>query len=129
MIGQIELQKAIYKALSESYEVTEIKPTEPIFPWIEIGNIIERDISIKTNKRSAFNITIHTFTKGNDSTESKILNEYVKNKMLNLVVTNGFSVDYVTLDTITTLKEVETDGTIFHGVLFFNANLTERNDK
>lgn len=126
MIAQIELQKAIYSTLSELYQVTEIKPTEPIFPFIEIGNIIERDISTKTNTRLAFNITIHTWSKGTDSTESKTLNEYVKKKMLQLSNVNGFYVDYVKLDTITNLTETETDGTIFHGVLFFNANLTEK---
>jgi len=126
IIGQIELQKAVYKSLSKSYFVTEIKPSEPTFPFIEIGNIIERDISIKTNKRSAYNITLHTYAKGTDSSESKMLNEYVKKKMLELNGVNGFYLDYVALDTITTLTETETDGTIFHGVLFFDVNLTEK---
>lgn len=126
MIAQIELQKAIYEALSKSYNVTEIKPTEPEFPFIEIGNMIERDISIKTNTRIEFNIALHTWAKGTDSTESKTMNEYVKKKMLQLSNLNGFNIDYVKLDTITNLMETETDGTIFHGVLFFNANLTEK---
>lgn len=125
MIAQIELQKAIYSTLSESFNVTEIKSTEPVFPFIELGNIIERNVSNAIYRMGTFNVTIHTFSKGYDSTESKTLNEYVKSKMLQLENVNGFNLDYVKLDSITNLNETETDGTVFHGVLFFNVHLTE----
>lgn len=127
MIASIQLQKAIVSELNQSvYKVTETKMTDPIFPFIEIGDeILLDDNNIKTDKRTFHNITIHTFSKGNDSLESKQLNHYVKESLLNLTV-DGFFVDIAKLASLTTQKEYEADGTVFHGILSFEYELTQK---
>ena len=114
----IELQKSIYNKLNSGvYEVVEIKPQNLTFPYIEIGEEIQRDSNTKSHLRTVHNVTIHTFSKGNDSIPSKEINHFVKESILNLDNVNGFEVDMVSLDMMMTLKEQETDGTIFHGII------------
>lgn len=116
--ASIELQKSIYSKLNNGvYKVVEIKPKELIFPFIEIGEEIQRDSNTKSNLRTVHNVTIHTWSKGKDSIPSKEMNQFVKESILNLDTVNGFEVDIVTLETMMTLKEQETDSTIFHGVI------------
>lgn len=124
-IPTIELQKAIFNRLNVNNNVYEIKPTNQPFPYILIGEDITTDNLTKTNKRTKHNITIHTFTKSYDSTESKTLNNFVKESILDGLVVNGFSLDMSTLAMMMTLKEASTDGTIFHGVLQFEITLTQ----
>lgn len=127
MIASIELQKAIVSKLNQSvYKVTETKSDKPTFPFIEIGDeVLFDDNNIKTDDRTFHNITIHTFTKGQDSLESKQLNQYVKESLLNLEV-DGFFVDIAKLARLNTLKEYEADGTVFHGILSFEYELTQK---
>lgn len=128
MIASIELQKSIVRQLSQSnYHVTEVKEVNPTFPFIEIGaEVLLDDNAIKTDTRTFHNVTIHTFSKSYDSSQSKTMNHYVKESMLSLSV-DSFNVDIAKLGMMTTQKETESDGTtIFHGVLTFDYELTQK---
>ncbi|WP_203246338.1 hypothetical protein [Sporosarcina beigongshangi] len=123
----IELQKAIYQQLAlGSYDVTEIKQTSPVFPFIEIGQEIQRDVNVKSHNRTFHHVTIHTFSKGSDSSVSKVMNQFVKDSILNLKQVDSFQVDFVRLDNLLTLTETEIDTTIWHGILQFEIELTGR---
>lgn len=123
-IPSIELQKAIYSALSAKYTVVSVKPSNPKFPFVEIGLEIERDESVKSHERSYHHLTVHTWSKSNSATEIKTINHVVKSQIMNLQSVNGFGVDYVKLDNILTLTEPLAETTIWHGVLQFEITLT-----
>lgn len=125
MIPVVELQKAIYSSLkTPTNRVFDLKQVNPIFPFIEIGQIIEFDESIKTHDRHQFNITVHTFTKGTSSIESKELNHFVRTQLLDLSLVTGFEIEYVKLLNSTTLIEPSQDGkSIFHGVMYFEISM------
>lgn len=126
MIPIVELQKVIYSALSESYSVYEIKQMNPLFPFIEIGQIIETDDSIKTDHRHQFNVMIHTFSKGSSSLQSKQLNNYVKTKIMGLSHVESFHLEFIKLNNSTTLNESSADGKpIFHGILQFDISIAK----
>ena len=123
--ASIELQKSILNKLDEGvYKVVDIKPKVLPFPFIEIGEEIQRDSDDKTNFRTVHNVTIHTWSKGNSSIQSKEMNQFVKESILKLDTVNGFEIDIVTLEMMMTLKEQETDSTIFHGVIQIEITLT-----
>lgn len=125
-VASIELHKAINLALKGNYRVTEVKSLNPNFPFIEIGEFIELDTLNKTNNRPLFHATIHTFSRSQNSIESKQMNEFVKDKIMNLSNVQGFNVDMTKLDNIFTLKEIEEQKeTVFHGVLQIEIQLTE----
>lgn len=121
----IELQNSIFNKLNNGvYKVVEIQPKSLSFPLIIIGEEIQRDSNDKSHYRTVHNVTIHTWTKGYDSIPSKEINQFVKESILNLDNVNGFEVDKTSLDMITTFKEQEADGTIFHGVIQIEITLT-----
>ena len=123
MIPIVQLQKALYSTLSESYSVFELKQVNPSFPFIEIGQIIESDDSIKTDHRHQFNVMIHTFSKGSSSLQSKQINNYVKTKIMGLSQVEGFNFEFVKLSNSTTLNEPSQDGKpIFHFRVFFHSS-------
>lgn len=124
MIPIVQVQKALYGALSQAYKVYELKKQNPTFPFIEIGQIIEFDDSIKTHNRHQFNVTIHTFSKGSSSLQSKELNNYVKVQLMDLSQVEGFQMEYVKLSNSTTILEPSQDGkSIFHGILRFDISI------
>lgn len=124
-IPSIELQKAVFTALSKSgHAVYETAPPNTVMPYITIGEEILTHSNTKTSIRTVHNITIHTWSKGSSSKESKELNEFVMQTILNGFVVSGFDVDMATLEMLTTVKEQATDGTIFHGVIQFEIILT-----
>lgn len=127
MIPVIELQKAIYSTLkTPTNRVFELKQVNPTFPFIEIGQIIEFDDSIKTHFRHQFNVTVHTFAKGTSSIESKELNHFVRTQLLDLSLVTGFQIEYVKLSNSTTLIEPSQDGkSIFHGILQFDISIAK----
>lgn len=125
-IASLELQKAVYSALSKgSYPVYEIAPPDTVFPYIVIGEETLTTSNTKTNKRTVHNITIHTWSKGSSSAVIKTMNDFVVQILLDGLLVNGFYVDIATLEMQTTLKELATDGTIFHGVNQFEIILTK----
>lgn len=126
MIPILELQKSLFVTLSQNYKVYENKRLNNKMPFIEIGQIIEFDDSIKTHYRHQFNLTIHTFTTGTSSAESKQLNHYVKTKLLDLSNVTGFQIEYVKHLNATTLIEPSQDGkSIFHGILQFEISIAK----
>lgn len=124
-VASLELQKAVYSTLSSgSYAVYEIIPPNTEFPYIQIGEETLTTSNTKTSKGTIHNITIHTWSKGSSSANSKVLNDYVAQTLLNGLTVSGFFVDKITLEMMQTLKESDTDSTIFHGVIQFDITLT-----
>jgi Protein of unknown function (DUF3168) len=124
-IASIELQKAIYAALNKGeYPVFEVVPPNTKFPYIALGEEVVTDSDTKTNKRTVHNFTIHTWSKGSSSTESKVINDIVKQSLLDGISVNGFSMDLITLEMLTAMKEQGADGTVFHGVHQYEITLT-----
>lgn len=127
VIASIELQKAIYSALKNgSYSVFEIAPPNIAFPYITIGEETLTTDDTKTNKRTVHNVTIHTWSEGSSSAEIKVMNHFVLTTILNNLKVNGFYLDMVSLELQTTIKEQDSDSTIFHGVLQFEITLTKK---
>lgn len=115
----IGLQKAIYSKLDRTgYKVFEIVPSNEKFPYIQIGEEILTDYNTKTDNLTVHNLTVHTWSKGNSSTESKQMNQLVKDTLLGELTVSGFGIVMSTLEMMTTLKEeTNDDSIIFHGVL------------
>lgn len=120
-----KLQKAIYGVLSEHYSVYEVTPLNAAFPYITIGEEAVTHNHTKTNKRSVHLITLHTWSKGQSSSQSKTMNDLVINKLLNELSINDYSLDEAALQLLTTLKEAATDATIFHGVIQIEFIITQ----
>ena len=126
-ISSMELQKAVYKNLSEGeYDVYEVVPPDTAFPYITIGEETVTTANTKTSNRTVHLLTIHTWSKSAGSMQSKFMNAFVMKTLQNKeLVLEGFLVDIVSLELLTTYKEQATDNTIFHGVLQFEITLTE----
>lgn len=123
-IASVELQKAIYTALkSGSYSVYEVVPPNTTMPYIVIGEETLTHNNTKMEIRTVHNITIHTWSKGSSSNESKSMNDFVVKKLLAGFAVSGFYLDRITLEMMTTIKELDTD-TIFHGVIQFEITIT-----
>ena len=74
MIASIQLQKALYASLSESYSVYEVVPKEESFPFITFGDVTREENFTKTDKkRFTFTISIHGWSKGTSSIQSKTI--------------------------------------------------------
>lgn len=124
-VASLELQKAVFTALSNgSYAVYEVIPPNTQMPYIQIGEETLTHNNTKTSKRTVHNITIHTWSKGSSSSKSKVLNDFVMQTLLDGFEVSGFYLDMITLEMLTTIKEQDTDTTIFHGVLQFEITLT-----
>lgn len=129
-IPSLELQKAIYSALSGStYKVYDVAPLGSFTsPFISIGEETLITSDTKTEFRYTSTVTIHTWTKGASSSSSKTLNNFVIDRILRKPFTmNGFLVQKISLELLTTQKEIdETQSqTIFHGILQFEFILQE----
>ncbi len=127
MIPSIELNKRIYQVLKElDVDVYDFKPTEPDFPFVEIGAEIELDADTKTDCRTTHDITIHAFTLEETPFEIKQLNHEIKNKIKKLNNVEGFQVDYIHLTNLLTLSEPNNNNSaIYHAVLQFEVALTK----
>ena len=125
-IASVELQKAVFAVLKAgTYSVHEVVPPSTKFPYIVIGEEVLTHSNTKTNKRTVHNITIHTWSKGSSSANSKVMNNFVVQTLLKDFAVNGFNLDMATLEMQTTLKEAGADGTVFHGVNQFEITLSE----
>ncbi|MEB6213525.1 DUF3168 domain-containing protein [Enterococcus casseliflavus] len=129
MINSIELQKAIYSALSKEYKVFEIVPVANSFPYITIGEMSESENFTKTDlNRFTFDITIHGWTVGQSSVKSKEQKDFIYRAMKNLTLTD-IKVEQVTLELSQTFKEQGTDkDTIFHSVQEFGITINNKGD-
>lgn len=121
MIASIQLQKALYASLSESYSVYEVVPKEDDFPFITFGDITRQENFTKTDKkRFTFTILIHGWSKGTSSIQSKTIEEYILNKIENIKI-EGFELEDTSLEMSTTVREKDADGsTIFQSIQEFN---------
>jgi hypothetical protein len=129
-IPSLELQKAIYSTLSGSiYKVYEVTPLGSFTsPYISLGEETITTTDTKTDFRYISNYTIHTWSKGASSSPHKALNNFVIDRILRTPLNvNGFLVQFVSLEMLTTKKEIdETQSqTIFHGILQFEITLQE----
>jgi len=126
-IPTVELQKAIHNGLKTNYNVFESKPVNQPFPYILIGeDVTTTNNKTKDYKRTKHNITVHTFSKGTTSLESKTMNHFVKEFIETGFEVVSFSLDLVSLEMMMTLKEEGTDGNVYHGILEFEINLTKK---
>ncbi len=129
-IPSLELQKSIFSTLSGgTYKVYDIAPLGSFTqPFISIGDETITTSFTKTERRWVSNVTIHTFAKGASSASSKTLNNFViQNMLFKPFNVNGFFVDYISLEMLTTQEEMdETQSqTIFHGIIQFEIILQE----
>lgn len=125
MNANIELQKALYSALSENYEVYEVIPSDSSFPFILIDSLSKFENFTKDDQqRFTFSVMVHGFSKGTSSIESKILEDYIYEKTKHLEL-ETFKVDLVDLTLSQNLKEDEEEGSIvFHSIQQFEITLS-----
>lgn len=127
-IASIELQKSLFSSLSSGYKVYEIVPSYADMPYITIDNETILTDDTKTNRRYTITKTISTWSEGSSSSQSKAMNDFVIKQLLQTdLVVNGFFVDFVSLELLTT--QVEKDETIheniFRGILQIEFTLME----
>lgn len=130
MIASIDLQTAVFASLSlGEWQVFESVPPKTIMPYINIGDASQTNDNTKTSKRKVFNLMIHTWSKGTDSTESKMMDNFVQEMLLekDLMLFNH-DLDMVVLTMAIGQKETLTDTNIFHTSLEFEITLTEKGD-
>jgi hypothetical protein len=128
-IPSIELQKSLFSALSSGdYKVYEIVPSYASFPYITIDNETILTDDTKTNLRYVITKTISTWSIGSGSSQGKTMNDFVIQQLLrNDLVVNGFFVDFVSLELLTTQvdKDETIDENIFHGIIQIEFTLME----
>lgn len=127
MVASIQLQKALYASLSESYPVYEVVPKDCDFPFITFGDVTREENYTKTDqKRFDFSLYIHGWTRGGSSIPSKMMEEYILNKVLDLSI-DRYLLQSVHLDMSTTVREVDVDGsTIFQSIQEFSFTINEK---
>lgn len=130
MIAHIDLQTAIYSALSKGdWEVFETVPPKTDMPYITIGDTNQINDNTKTSKRKIFNLVIHTWSKSTDSTVSKQLDDFVQVQLLdNDLKLSSHDLDMVSLEMLIGQREITTDSTIFHSSLEFEFQITQKGD-
>lgn len=127
MIAHIDLQTAVFSSLaSSSWKVYETVPPATPMPYITIGNATQINDDTKTAKRKTFSLMLHTWSKGTDSTESKLMDAFVQEQLLdNDLQLVSHNLDIAELTMAIGQKELSTDKTIFHTALEFEFQLTE----
>lgn len=129
-IASVELQKTVFTALSSgSYKVHEIIPPNTPMPYLVIGEEILTYDNTKTSIRTVHNLTIHTWYQGSSSATSKVMNDFVVQTILGIQSVNGFYVDKSNLEMQRTIKDIDSEGTMFHGVNQFEIILTKIGEK
>jgi len=125
MIPSVELQKAIYESLDEGiYQVYEVVPNVDRMPLITLGSLRKSEDFTKTNtNRFTFSITIHGWSIGKSSVESKMIEEFIYQSITELEM-DDYDVEFVRLAMNENLKEEETDDrVIFHSVQEFEITI------
>lgn len=125
MIPSVELQKAIYESLDEGiYQVYEVVPNVDRMPLITLGSLRKSEDFTKTNtNRFTFSITIHGWSIGKSSVESKMIEEFIYQSITELEM-DDYDVEFVRLAMNENLKEEETDDrVIFHSIQEFEITI------
>lgn len=125
MIPSVELQKAIYEVLDEGiYQVYEVVPNVDRMPLITLGSLRKNEDFTKTNtNRFTFSITIHGWSIGKSSVESKMIEEFIYQSITELEM-DDYDVEFVRLAMNENLKEEETDDrVIFHSIQEFEITI------
>lgn len=125
MIPSIELQKAIYKVLEKGvYPVYEVVPNVDKMPLITLGSLSKNEDFTKTNtNRFTFSITIHGWSIGKSSIESKEIEEFIYQSITELEM-ETYDVEFVRLGLNENLKEEESDDrVIFHSIQEFEITI------
>lgn len=125
MIPSVELQKAIYESLDEGiYQVYEVVPNVDRMPLITLGSLRKSEDFTKTNtNRFTFSITIHGWSIGKSSIESKMIEEFIYQSITELEM-DDYDVEFVRLAMNENLKEEETDDrVIFHSIQEFEITI------
>ena len=125
MIPSVELQKAIYEILDEGiYQVYEVVPNVNRMPLITLGSLRKNEDFTKTNtNRFTFSITIHGWSIGKSSVESKMIEEFIYQSITELEM-DDYDVEFVRLAMNENLKEEETDDrVIFHSIQEFEITI------
>lgn len=128
MIPSVELQKAIYESLDEGiYQVYEVVPNVDRMPLITLGNLRKSEDFTKTNiNRFTFSITIHGWSIGKSSVESKMIEEFIYQSITELEM-DDYDVEFVRLAMNENLKEEETDDrVIFHSIQEFEITIKKK---
>lgn len=126
MVASIELQKAIFSKLKTGiYPVYDALPLNTAMPYLVIGEESLLQNSTKTEKRTNHIVTIHSWSNKQGSMEIKTMNDFVINSIDDTLKVAGYTVDLVTLQFNQTIKQVEQDTYIYHGVTQINLTLTE----
>lgn len=126
MIRAIAIQKAIYEKLSEgTYKVVEVLPRDDSFPFIQIGEDVLMDDDTKTHHRTNHSITLHTWSKSLSSVEAKEMNDYVMNAMRDGFTVEGYTLENIELELLTTVREKGDNYNIFHGIVQYQFTLSE----
>lgn len=127
MVASIELQRTIYSSLSSAYKVFEIMPSDyKLMPFITLSEINKQTNFTKTNTdRYTFSISIHGWTKGQSSLESKQIEELIYQTIMNLEMTT-YDVEFVDLTMNVNTKEEESkDSNVFHSVQQFEITISK----
>lgn len=126
VVAAVELQKAIYEALSRQYEVFEVsKPNHPK-PFIQFGEESMSDVNTKSHKRTEHNVGLISYFKGTSSIPHKEMNAFILESINRNLRVSGFSVDLVLLGLHHTTKEEKSDGVIFRTITTFDITLSRR---
>lgn len=131
MIPTVALQKAVYQELSKgSYQVFEVVPSDiGKMPFITIGDINKETNFTKGNEdRFNISITLHSWSNANSSVESKEMEEFIYQTLMNLELTLfGYDVEFISLDLNTNYKEADSkDKSIFHSVQGFGLTISKQ---
>lgn len=126
MVASVELQKAIYSKLSTGdYPVYDALPLNTPMPYIVIGEEQLLMSDTKTENRTNHIVTIHTWSNKQSSMEIKTMNDYVVKSINDTLAVQGYEIDLVTLSFLQTLKQIEQDSYIYHGVIQITITLME----
>lgn len=120
--------KGLFNTLTGLVQVYSVRPTKLQFPFIEIGDPVFADVSLKNLKRNTLTLYVHTYTKDTSKLGNAILSQQVMDKLETDLAIEGYSIDLLKLSSfnIKTEEETNQDNTrVFHGVLTYQITITE----
>lgn len=131
MYPSVELQKAVFKDLSRwLYPVSEIVvPELKDLPMITIEDFGRGTNFTKTNKeRFTFSVMVHGWSVGKSSIESKEIEEFIYQTLMNLSMTY-YEVEFVALVMSNNVKEEQAnDRVVFHSIQQFEITISRKGE-
>lgn len=121
---QYETQVSIYERLSSGIEtsVFDCVPTETIFPYVVLGEIISVPDDTKTNSGERITQKIYIFSNAKGKEETFFIAKDIKQALsAELIVEGAFVID----QSIKKCTVLETDGDFFQGVIELEILLEE----